>query len=65
MLVENEGSLPFLTGGSCRAMIMGGEVRRERLLVSERNTSQLPKLLCCTMERKGATPPASGGAEGE
>ena len=44
---------------------MGGEGRRERLLVSERNTSQLPRLLCCKMERERATPPASGGGEGE
>ena len=58
---ENEGRLPFLTGGSCRATIMGGEGSDERLLMRERNTSQLPRLLCCTMERGRATPPASGG----
>ena len=27
----------------------------------ERNTSQLPRLLCCTMERERETPPAVGG----
>ena len=44
---------------------MGGEMRRERLLMSERNTSQLPRQLCCMMERERETPPAGGGGEGE
>ena len=44
---------------------MGGEGRRERLLMSERNTSQLPRLLCCTIERERETLPACGGGEGE
>ena len=52
------------TGGSCRATIMGREERRERLLMSERNTSQLPRLLCCTMERERETPLAGGRGEG-
>ena len=43
---------------------MEGEGRRERLPISERNTSQVPRLLCCTMEREGETPPAGGGGEG-
>ena len=53
--------MPFLTGGSCKATIIGGEGRDERLLMRERNTSQLPRLLCCTMERERETPPAGGG----
>ena len=55
--------MPFLTGGSCKATIMGMEGREERLLMRERNTSQLPRLLCCTMERARETPPAGGGGE--
>ena len=51
-------------GGSCRATIIGGVGRDERLLMRERNTSQLPRLLCCTMERERATP-AEGDGGGE
>ena len=62
---RKKGSLPFLTGGSCKATTMGGEGREEKLLMRERNTSQLPRVLCCTMERERATPPACGrGGEG-
>ena len=61
---ENEGRLPLLTGGSCRATIIGGVGRDERLLMRERNTSQLPRLLCCTMERERATL-AEGAGGGE
>ena len=61
---EYEGSLPFLTGGSCKATIIGGVGSVERLLMSESNTSQLPRLLCCTMDRERETPSAgSGGGE--
>ena len=55
--------MPFLTGGSCKATIIGEVGRRERLLMRERNTSQLPRLLCCTMERERETPPAGGGGD--
>ena len=58
---ENEGRLPFLTGGSCKTTIIGGVGRVERLLMSERNTSQLPRLLCCTMDSERETPPAGDG----
>ena len=37
-------------------MTVGGEGREERLLMSERNTSQLPRLLCCTREKERETP---------
>ena len=46
-------------------MTMGEEGRRKKLFMSERNTSQLPRLLCCTMEKEGKTPLAGGGGEGE
>ena len=45
-------------------MIIGGVGRDERLLMRERNTSQLPRLLCCTMERERAAP-AEGAGGGE
>ena len=40
---------------------MGGVWRDERLLMRGRNTSQLRRLLCCTMERGRATLLAGGG----
>ena len=55
--------MPFLTGGSCRVTIIGEVGRRKKLLMSERNTSQLPRLLCCTMDRKGKALPAGGGED--
>ena len=44
---------------------MGGVGRDKRLFMRERNTSQLPRLLCCTMERGRATPAAGGGGGAE
>ena len=63
--MEKEESLPFLTGGSWWATIMEEEGSRERLPISERNTSQLPRLLCCTMESEGKTLSAGNREEGE
>ena len=57
--------MPFLTGGSCRATIIGEEGRRDKLFMSERNTSQLPRLLCCTMVRERETLPDGGGVDEE
>ena len=54
-----------MTGGSWRATIMGEGRSSVRLLISERNTSQLPRLLCCTMERERKTLSAGGRGEGE
>ena len=57
-------SLPFLTGGSCKATIIGGVGRENKELMSERNTSQLPRLLCCTMDRERETRQPVVGEEG-
>ena len=57
--------MPFLAGGSWRATIIDEEGRRDKLFMSERNTSQLPRLLCCTMVRERETLPAGGGVGGE
>ena len=54
-----------MTGGSWRATIMGEVRSSERLLISERNTSQLSRLLCCTMERERKILLAGGRGEGE
>ena len=43
---------------------MGEEGSSELLAIRERNTSQLPRLLCCTIEREGKTLSAGGRREG-
>ena len=44
---------------------MGEEGSSERLPISERNTSQLPRLLCCKMESEWKTLSAADRREGE
>ena len=45
--------MPFLTGGSCRATIIGGEGRDERLLMRERNIPGPKAVVLYDGERKG------------
>jgi len=65
LMCGKEGRWPLLTGGSWRATNMGGDVSRLKLFIRERNTSQLPRLLCCTMEKERRIPLACRGDKGE
>ena len=43
------------------AITMGWGFKPPRLLMRERNTSQLPRLLCCVIEKETEGPSACGG----
>src|SRR5712691_11043810 len=49
-----DGRWPLQTGGSCKQTTKGMSEAKE--LKRERNTSQLPKQLCCKTEKTGAVP---------